>query len=185
MFALGPMSLSAERLCLRDFQISDIDAVHAYAGDPQVTMHQAWGPNGREQTSVFVLDAAREAATPERRSFNLAVALADGTLIGGCYAGLADDGLQAEIGYSFNPNFWGNGYATEAIRRLLGFLFRDLRVHRVFATCGPDNLNSLAVLTRGGFILEGRMRDHKLVRGNWRDSLLLSMLETDAVAIAL
>lgn len=174
------LPLVAQRLQLRDFKLSDLEAVHAYASSPYVVEHQAWGPNTLEQTREFVEQCVAETAHPQRRSFNLAVVLNNGRLAGGCMAALSADGHEAEIGYSFEPSYWGKGYATEAVTILVTELFARTSIQRIFATCGPLNAASIRLLRRTGFVLEGCLRAHKVVRGQVRDSLIWSRLRDDA-----
>jgi [ribosomal protein S5]-alanine N-acetyltransferase len=70
----------------------------------------------------------------------------------------------------------GHGYATEATCRLLAFGFDELGLHKISATCDPENRASVAVLTKCGMHQEGVLRDHAYVRGEWRDRLLLSVI---------
>jgi ribosomal-protein-alanine N-acetyltransferase len=176
---MASILLQAPRLALRDFQSTDLDAVHAYAEDERVVVHQEWGPNSLEQTRYFVESCADEPSHPVRRSFNLAVVLANGSLIGGCLAAVDAEGHAAEIGFSFHPNYWGKGYASEAVQCLLPFLWQGLGLHRVYAYCRPENSASIALLQRAGFRLEGQLREHKLIRGHYRDSLIWVLLAGD------
>lgn len=73
------------------------------------------------------------------------------------------------------PGCWGRGYAIEIAQALVKFA-QALGLHRVEATCHPDNAASARVLTKAGLTLEGRLRDHLLVRGAWRDSLLFAVI---------
>lgn len=83
---------------------------------------------------------------------------------------------SGSIGYVIHPAFWSRGYATEAAARLLQFGFTDLRLHRIWATCRPENRPSARVLEKVGMQLEGQLRDHILIRGQWRDSLLYAAI---------
>ncbi len=74
-----------------------------------------------------------------------------------------------------DPEYWGRGYATEVAQALVEFA-QASGMHRVEATCHPDNAASVRVLAKAGLTLEGRLRDHLLVRGAWRDSLLFSVI---------
>ncbi|PZD97239.1 hypothetical protein DNH61_03630 [Paenibacillus sambharensis] len=56
--------------------------------------------------------------------------------------------LTWELGYIFNPKYYGNGYATEACRRILQYGFEVLKVHRVIAMCNPENNSSWELLER-------------------------------------
>lgn len=115
-----------------------------------------------------------------RTEFYLAVDRNE-SLIGFARLGLA--GVQAaKLGYAVRADQWGNGYATDAIRAILGFGFGVLELHRISAAIGPDNLASIAVVERLGFIREGRIRDHVYTDGAWRDSVLYSLLEREWAA---
>jgi [ribosomal protein S5]-alanine N-acetyltransferase len=83
---------------------------------------------------------------------------------------------RGEIGYVLAHEWWGHGYATEATRRLLAFGFNELGLHKISATCDPENRASVPVLTKNGMHREGVLRDHIYVRGQWRDRLLSGVI---------
>jgi RimJ/RimL family protein N-acetyltransferase len=83
------------------------------------------------------------------------------------------------IGYCLNKRYWGQGIATEAALALVDFGFKKLNLHRIYATVDPENLASASVLQKSGMQYEGRFRDHKLVRGKWRDSKFFAVIESD------
>lgn len=56
--------------------------------------------------------------------------------------------LTWEIGYIFNQRYYGNGYATEASRRVLQYGFEELKAHRIIAMCNPENASSWRLLER-------------------------------------
>jgi [ribosomal protein S5]-alanine N-acetyltransferase len=56
----------------------------------------------------------------------------------------------------------GFGYATEATRRLLAFGFNELGLHKIFATCDPENRASVAVLPKNGMDQEGVLPSWRL-----------------------
>ncbi|RAZ95377.1 N-acetyltransferase, partial [Klebsiella oxytoca] len=61
-------------------------------------------------------------------------------MIGNVYMGKRD--FEAlEIGYVFNQNYWGNGYAAESCKALIQRAFSN-GVHRIYAECDPNNKNS-------------------------------------------
>ncbi|MEM6802504.1 MAG: GNAT family N-acetyltransferase [Bacteroidota bacterium] len=57
---------------------------------------------------------------------------------------------EAEIGYWLAEPFWGNGYATEAIGRMLRFAFEKLEIERLIATTDVDNIASAKALQKNG-----------------------------------
>lgn len=84
-----------------------------------------------------------------------------------------------EIGYIINPEYWGMGFATEVAKVLITYGFDRLNLHRIFATCDPSNIGSSRVLGKVGMTKEGRMRENLFNKGDWRYSLLYSILEQE------
>ncbi|MDY0409775.1 GNAT family N-acetyltransferase [Paracerasibacillus soli] len=78
-----------------------------------------------------------------------------------------------------NPKYWKMGFATEVANLLISYGFKQLKLHRIFATCDPRNIGSLRVLEKVGMMKEGRIREHILIKDGWRDSLLYSVLEQE------
>jgi len=53
-----------------------------------------------------------------------------------------------EIGYVFNPAYYGKGFATETCSRIMRYGFGDLNIHRIIATCDPANTASWKLLEK-------------------------------------
>jgi len=171
------MEIHTERLILREFTPMDFDAVHEYASDPEVVRYMPFGPNTVEDSRNFLNRAIGRQKEEGRTDFELAVVLKDGgKLIGGCRLNKTSN-LAAHIGYIFNRGYWGRGYATEAARALVRHGFAELGAHRIYATCDPDNIASRRVLEKAGMVLEGRLREDMVCHGEYRDSLILGILE--------
>ncbi|MFI8714074.1 GNAT family N-acetyltransferase [Brevibacillus brevis] len=69
------------------------------------------------------------------------------------------------IGYFLSEAHWGKGVATEAVSRLLHFLFMDVNVNRIQAEVMPQNETSKKVLLKNGFMKEGTLRQATLWSG--------------------
>jgi [ribosomal protein S5]-alanine N-acetyltransferase len=136
------LSLTTERLILRDFQETDWEAVHRYACDPEVVRYMLWGPNSEEDTKDYIQKASLQKLDQPRWNFDLAAILnTDNQLIGACGIHvLSPQNREGCIGYCFNKHFWGQGYATEAAKAILAFGFEQLELHRIFATCNVENI---------------------------------------------
>jgi ribosomal-protein-alanine N-acetyltransferase len=65
-----------------------------------------------------------------------------------------------EIGYFLKRSAWSRGYATEAARRLLDFVFQETPLQEVVATINKDNAASRHVLMKVGFVDHGTMRSY-------------------------
>jgi RimJ/RimL family protein N-acetyltransferase len=168
-----------ERLVLRDLEEGDWRAVHGYASDREVVRYMDWGPNTVEDSKSFIQRAISGQKEQPRKSYTLAIVLRTrNKLIGSCGIHVPNpNSREGWLGYCFNRQFWGQGYATETGKALLVFGFNQLKFHRIFATCDPSNIASAHVLEKIDMQLEGHLREHKLAKGNWRDSLLYAILD--------
>ena len=76
---------------------------------------------------------------------------------------------NAVLGYQLFSGFTGKGYMTLGVGLMLRVAFRGLALHRVEANVQPDNVSSISVLKRCGFLYEGFSRRYLKIGGRWRD----------------
>lgn len=170
-----PISLNGSQIVLREFCLSDLNAVMTVVGDDRVTESLSFNSRSREQATDMLNGVLVRAKEKSRSEYYLAVDIVDDGLVG--FARLGLDGVQAaKLGYAIAADHWGRGYATDAVTTLVDFGFRQLKLHRISAAMGPDNAASIAIVRRLGMTYEGRIRDHVYTNGQWRDSLLYSVL---------
>lgn len=174
--------LIGARIRIRDFHPANLDAVHSFAGDAAVTRYTDFGPNTREESQQFISVAVAQAGQAGQTVFNLAVELTrSDRLIGSVSIGITSiEHRRGALGFVFHRSFWPQGYATEAALMLTRFGWDKLDLHRIEAACHPENHASARVLEKVGMQREGRLRDHLLVRGSWRDSLVYAALNRRA-----
>lgn len=171
------ISLSNERLSLREFTKNDWIDVHLYASQDIVCQFQPWGPNTEADSKQFVNQVIKDSAKIPRTRIALAI-IYNETMIGAGELNIRDLANKVgEVAYIINPDYWGKGIATEVATLLIDFGFRELKLHRIFATCDPRNIGSSKVLEKVGMTLEGKIREDLLIKDGWRDSLLYSILE--------
>ena len=177
--------IKTKRLQLRELQKEDINAIHEYSSDLEVTRYMNWGPNTEQDTINFVQRSIASQSEHPRTNYTFAVILKpENKLIGSCGIYLSNPGQrEGFIGYVLSKFFWGQGYATETASALVKFGFSELTMHRIFATCDPQNAASAHVLEKIGMQKEGCLRQNYWVRGEWRDSLLYAILENDSQTV--
>ncbi|WP_432512262.1 GNAT family N-acetyltransferase [Kineococcus sp. SYSU DK001] len=170
--------LTTERLLLKAFTPDDVEAVHAYAGDPEVCRYTDWGPNTAAQSQTFVDDVLAASAAERADSVTWAVTVTGdgaGAVVGACSVTITSrEHRRAAMGYVLARAHWGRGYATEAAAAVLRFAREDWGSARVEATCRPGNVASQRVLRKIGMQQEGLLRSHMLIRGRREDSLLFA-----------
>lgn len=98
-------------------------------------------------------------AYPEDRNWYAAwfISLKDGARIGDLgFKGYPPEG-NVEIGYGLLPEYWGRGYATEAVCAAVEWALKQPGVTAVEAETEPDNAASQRVLEKAGFAPNGIM----------------------------
>lgn len=90
--------------------------------------------------------------------------------------GVAETGT---LGYWIGQPYAGRGYATAAMRAVVGYAFERLKLHRLEAACLPTNQASRRVLEKSGFRNEGLARAYLKINGEWADHLLFGLIEDE------
>lgn len=67
-------------------------------------------------------------------------------------------GHRAQVGYVIDKQFWGRGFATDAVRQLVVLLEANAAISRIWATCALDNSASARVLEKNGFTREAILK---------------------------
>ena len=62
-----------------------------------------------------------------------------------------------EIGYCYGENYWGKGYATEALKAVIKYLFEECEASVVYAEFMHNNPASGEVMKKSGMKYEGRL----------------------------
>ena len=172
-------SLETDRLILRPFVDDDLLAFVAYRSDPDTARYQSWDPTFSLEDGRHFLDGLR-GTRPDTPGEWFQFAIADRAtdqLLGDCAAHPeADDPRVVKVGYTLAPEHQGRGYATEAVRRLLDYLFLERDKHRVYATCDVRNEPSIALLERLGMRREAHHLEDTWSKGEWCSGFTYAVL---------
>lgn len=86
---------------------------------------------------------------------------------------------RAEIGYALKHQFWGKGFMSETLGRMISFGFDELCLHSIEGNVNPQNINSIKLLEKAGFKKEAYFKENYLYCGKYLDSYIYSLLESD------
>ena len=75
------------------------------------------------------------------------------------------DGKEYEISYQFDPTFWGNGLASEAVRAIVEHALYNLGMERVIAETKSANSASFNLLRKQGMVLSDQFEPVSVYRG--------------------
>jgi RimJ/RimL family protein N-acetyltransferase len=100
-------------------------------------------------------------------------------LVGLCGLVILRGAADGEIWYLVSPGWWGRGIATQAATQLLQLGFAEMHLHRIWATCLPENPASRRVLEKAGMRQEGFLVKNLKIHGVWRSSFLYAILDEE------
>ena len=162
---------------LRNLEPGDLEAVHGLISRMDVVRYMLLPVCTREESEKFVRDALGESASEPWRSIVRAILNAEGgALVGLCGVVIPKGSEEGEIWYLLDPQWWGKGIATDAAKKLLDLGFGELRLHRIWASCLPENPASGRVLEKAGLRKEGFQLKNLKIHGEWRSSFLYAIL---------
>ena len=174
--------IQTARLLLRPFTPADLDDLFAYMSREDVVRYLYGGVKDRAESETLI---QKWMATPtlekDGDQLNLAVVLAaDGRQpgIGEVTIKLTSlEHRQASIGWVFNPDYHGHGYATEAAAAMLALGFTQFVLHRIFASCDARNTASYKVMQRLGLRREAHFIHNEIFKGEWGEELVYAILQ--------
>ncbi len=172
-------SLETPRLILRDLLETDFQPFYDLCCQPEVTKFQDFL---RVENEAKALEMLKEAYFYNnlipRRSYSLAIIRKLGEeLIGWMGLGKSDDPAMGDMqfGYAIHPKYWGNGYMTEALHRVVDFCFRDLGIGKIYGGCDPENAASARVMEKAELRFERSCQVVDEATGKLCDGLIFSM----------
>lgn len=143
-------NLETERLWLRKMEPSDLPHVGKMLADPRMTKYIGYVAG--QWTPEKWMERTVERREKDGLSF-LAVELKPKRLFIaqiGLLLQEIDGKKEVEVGYHLLPEYWGNGYATEAAKACMEWGFKNLNVPRIISIIHPENQASINVAKRNG-----------------------------------
>lgn len=174
--------LTTARLVLRELTLADAGWYVTHFSRPEIISGQGYpAPDGlegaREELQRYVIDLAVQGT-----GGRWGIALKDHAALVGS-AGFYDwdhKTRAAEIGYDLAAEHWGKGLMHEALTAIIDHCFKRLDLNRLQAIVMPRNERSKQLLTRLGFVREGRLRQHGVdENGRLCDDLVFALLRRE------
>ena len=175
------MIIETPRLSIRNFRIDDWADLHEYLSQKEVLKYEPGSVSDEAECISMAAERSKD-------NIFLAVCLKEtDKMIGHLYFAITEPSefLTWELGYVFNPAFYGKGYATEACRGMLQYAFEKMGAHRIVALCRPENTHSWRLLERLSMRREGHFKQaaffRKLEDGRplWHDAYQYAILSDE------
>ena len=126
-------NLETERLILRKIVKEDTeDIFNNWAKDPEVVRYLTWTNHKTVEDTKLIVDKWLEDYQSEDtyrwivilKAYDIAIGMID-------VVAFNKKDKRAEIGYCYGKKYWGNGYATEALREVINYLNKDLPIYEI------------------------------------------------------
>lgn len=146
---------TTQRLLVRHFTSSDRDNYFALQSNPDV-MQFIRPPRTREESDTFLREKILAASPREYKGY-WAVEEKHTRLFVGCFViiPIPGDEEKTQLGYSFLPEHWGKGYATEVTREGVNYFYNRTPLPELYGITEIPNVASQKVLLKAGFKLTG------------------------------
>jgi [ribosomal protein S5]-alanine N-acetyltransferase len=170
--------LETERLLLRGWQLEDLEDMFAYASQPEVGPDAGWEPHKDIKTSRDIIECFIK-----NDDVWAIVNKENGKVIGSI--GLHFDEKRATVnakmlGYVLSKDYWGNGFVTEAAKRVIKYAFEEELLEIVSCYHYPLNIKSKRVIEKCNFKFEGILRcAMKIYDGTVYDELCYSITKEE------
>ena len=176
------LPVHTERLLLRPFETTDLEAVMGYHTLPAMQRYLDWKTRDRAEVKA-ALDQMRNQKSLTRPGDSVFLAVerqTDAQVIGQLCLRWSDaTAQQAELRFVFNPVHSRQGYAKEAVKAALTMGFDEFHFHRIFARCDARNAASARLMKGLGMRLEAHYREHALFQGEWDEELHFAILDRE------
>ena len=161
---LGTKTLETERLILRRFDINDVEELfyNGYITDEKMTENLSWKPcKTLEEQRKIIENWVKQY---EKNDFYKWLIETKDTheLIGGIdICNLYKNKDYGEVGYCIGSKYWNQGYATEALRRVIEYLLIECEFHLVEAHHAGYNTASGRVMEKAGMKKDAELRERR------------------------
>src|SRR5262245_61299016 len=135
--------LGVFRLCHEDAE----EIFYTYASKEEATRFVSWPTHRRLSDTRSFLSFCHD-GWDSGVDYSFAIRLPNRRLVGSC--GVINDDGSLQFGYILSPSQWGNGYATEVCRRLMGLLSALPSVKAIGTFVDAENVASARVLVKSG-----------------------------------
>ncbi|WP_070119673.1 GNAT family N-acetyltransferase [Bacillus marinisedimentorum] len=173
------IKLETERLLLRIFTRDDAFRIKELANNKQLA--EILGlPHPYEAEHAEDWIAAQPESIKKGIEYPLAIVSKDQNAIIGTIAIRVDKrNNKGELGYWVGTGYWGNGFATEAVNRIIKFGFEELNLNKISASALSWNHASATVLDKAGLQKEGILRQDRLLLDTYEDMVVYGLLRNE------
>jgi [ribosomal protein S5]-alanine N-acetyltransferase len=169
--------IETQRLLLRKLCISDVNDMFEYTSNQLVSRYLNWSPHEDiTETYNFISQVMKKYESVETE-FTYGIELkSEKKLIGVLkILNISYYNKRGEFTSILNPSYQSKGYMGEAWQGLLDFCFNTIGLNRIQSHVTIENIASINKNIKAGLILEGRLKDYMVLKGEYKDVLVYAI----------
>lgn len=154
--------IQTPNLTLRRYQETDIDAIYDIITDPRLAKYIKFPTLTKEEELQNIKKWIKEADESEKEKWVIE-RKSDRAVVGNIeVASVTKKHNYCNVGYTIRYDYWGNGYATEALKAVSEYLLNDRGYYLVECSCHELNKQSSKVMLKAGFKKDGYIANRRL-----------------------
>ena len=155
--------LETERLILRRYNESDINAFYEILHDDRLHKYIPFPDLTFEEELEYIRNCMKDVETDRCERWSIVLKETNETLGNISVNTVVKKHNYCDVGYVIRYDYWGNGYASEALKAVSDYLL-DSGYHLVECTCNEFNTQSSRVMEKAGFKKDGYIPNRRLNR---------------------
>ena len=154
--------IETERLILRRYKETDIDAIYDIITDKRLSTYIKYPELTKEQELECIKEWIKEADDSKYERWVIE-RKKDDAIVGNIDVNtVVKKHNHCNVGYTIRYDYWGNGYAAEALEEVSNHLLEESGYYLVECSCNELNKQSSRVMEKSGFKKDGYIANRRL-----------------------
>lgn len=173
-------SLEGENICFKSLSTNDVNEIHNYASDEEVSRFIGWNlMSTLNETREHIETMIKRESAGTHLYASIVLKLTKAIIGTAMIFNFDQEANHAEIGYVFHKEYWGKGYGRESVNLMSDFALNSLNLHKLHARVVDANIGSARILAKNGYELEGRLKDYYFIEDKYYDALLFGKIKIE------
>jgi ribosomal-protein-alanine N-acetyltransferase len=178
------VSLETVRLIIRDNINDDLNEMYKLMSDKEIYKYDIdFFVSSLTDARDKLENSIEEASKKQRKKYWFAIIEKESKKYVGqigvtVLSNLIKNGL-GQLAYFIKKEYWGRGYTTEAVKKVIDYAFKVIKLHKIITGCLTENIASEKVMKKCGMIKEAELIKHVWHNNKWNDRVEYGLLREE------
>ena len=173
--------LETNRLILRRYNETDIEAFYEIIHDDRLQTFITFPNLTKKQELEYIRECIKNVETDKCEKWSIVLKESNETIGNISVNTVVKKHNYCDVGYVIRYDYWGNGYATEALTAVSNYLL-ETGYYLVECTCNELNKQSSRVMKKAGFKKDGCIPNRRLNKdGTYSGAEYYSKIKYDII----